>query len=319
MEKTRERIGKMGLVPVVVFEKTEDALPTAKAIMDGGLSIMEITLRTEFGIPSIEAIKKTYPQMLLGAGTVLSVDQAKKAVGAGAEFIVSPGFDNKVVSWCRKNNVMITPGCVTPTEIVHALSFGIDILKFFPASIYGGVDGCRALYGPYRMVKFIPTGGISLSNLSEYSDKDFIHAIGGGWLCSSKDIQSGNFEKITKIVINSIDTLLGFELVHDEKTSIDKKTTSDIVEHLNEILGFEIGKAGDTHFVKEGIELIEGRGIRKRENISILTNSIDRAEYYLSKRGFKTDEKAAVYKDGKKISIYLENEAGKFGVCLLQK
>lgn len=210
MTNVTERIGNMGLVPVVVIENEKDALDTAKAMIDGGLPIMEITLRTEAGIPSIAKIKKAYPEVLLGAGTVLSVEQAKEAVEAGAEFIVAPGFNDELVSWCIENGVAVTPGCVTPTEIEHALSFGLNILKFFPASVYGGIKGCKALYGPYRMVKFIPTGGVSLSNLSEFADKNFIHAIGGGWLCKTSDISSGNFGAIVNAVKESIDVLLGF-------------------------------------------------------------------------------------------------------------
>ena len=210
MKDAMERIGKLGLVPVVVIDDEKDALDTAKAMIDGGLPIMEITLRTDAGIPSIAKIKKAYPGILLGAGTVLSVDKAKESVDAGAEFIVAPGFNDKLVSWCIDNDIAITPGCVTPTEIEHALSFGINILKFFPASIYGGIKGCKALYGPYRMVKFIPTGGVDLGNLSDFADKKFIHAIGGGWLCSTSDIKQGNFKAIVSTVKESIDVLLGF-------------------------------------------------------------------------------------------------------------
>ncbi len=223
-----EKIGLLGLVPVIVFNNLDEALPTAKALADAGLPIMEITLRTEQGIPAIAAIKEKYPEILLGAGTVLSVQQAKAAVDAGAEFIVSPGFNDDVVSWCVKNDVAITPGCVTPTEIEHALSFGINVLKFFPANIYGGVNACKALYGPYRMVKFIPTGGVSIATLPEYADKNFIHAIGGGWLCSAKDIASKNYENITKTAKASIDTLLGFELESVKEHEASEIATNNI-------------------------------------------------------------------------------------------
>jgi len=212
MSDVTKKIGLMGLVPVVVIDDEKDALKTAKAMIDGGLPIMEITLRTDAGLPSIRKISKEYPQILMGAGTVLSVEMAKAAVDAGAQFIVSPGFNDDVVSWCIDNDIAITPGCVTPTEIEHALSFGINILKFFPANVYGGINGCKALYGPYRMVKFVPTGGVSLKNLREFVDKEYIHAVGGGWLCKSADIASGNFENISNVVRESIDVLLGFKL-----------------------------------------------------------------------------------------------------------
>ena len=226
MKNVMDRIGKTGLVPVVVIEDEKDALQTAKAMIDGGLPVMEITLRTQAGIPSIAKIKKEYPQILLGAGTVLSVSKAKEAVEAGAEFIVAPGFNDELVQWCLDNDIAVTPGCVTPTEIEHALSFGLNILKFFPASVYGGIKGCKALYGPYRMVKFIPTGGVSLGNLSEFADKEFIHAIGGGWLCKTSDISAGSFDAIISTVKESIDVLLGFSLDDAVKFGGDVQTNS---------------------------------------------------------------------------------------------
>ncbi len=226
MKEVMDRIGMGGLVPVVVIEDEKDALQTAKAMIDAGLPVMEITLRTQAGIPSIAKIKREYPEILLGAGTVLSIDKAKEAVDAGAEFIVAPGFNDQLVKWCIDNNIAVTPGCVTPTEIEHALSFGLNILKFFPASVYGGIKGCKALYGPYRMVKFIPTGGVNLDNLSEFADKEFIHAIGGGWLCKTSDISAGNFDAIVNTVKESIDVLLGFSLDDAVKFGADVETNS---------------------------------------------------------------------------------------------
>lgn len=215
-----KRIGNIGLVPVVVIDKIEYALPTAKALIDGGLPLMEVTLRTDAATESLKIIKEKYPEVILGAGTVLSVAQAKEAVAAGCEFIVSPGFNDEVILYCLDNDILCVPGCITPTEIEHALKLGIKNLKFFPASIYGGVNGCKALHGPYRMVKFIPTGGVDLRNLSEYADKEYIHAIGGGWLCSGKDMADGNFSNISETIKKSIDVLLGFELeaINGEKT-----------------------------------------------------------------------------------------------------
>ncbi|MCK5130314.1 MAG: bifunctional 4-hydroxy-2-oxoglutarate aldolase/2-dehydro-3-deoxy-phosphogluconate aldolase [Clostridiales bacterium] len=212
MNNLSEQLGNIGLVPVVVFETIEQALPAAKALIDGGLPVMEITLRTAPALDAIKIIKQNYPEVILGAGTVLTLDQAKASVNAGARFIVSPGFDDEVVRWCTENDIVVTPGCVTPTEIMHAMGMGVNILKFFPANVYGGINACKALYGPFRSVKFVPTGGVGLGNLAEYADKHFIHAIGGGWLCSTKDIAAGNYTNITQTVKQSIDILLGFEL-----------------------------------------------------------------------------------------------------------
>lgn len=319
MSTLNEEIGKMGLVPVVVFDKVEDALPTAKAMIDGGLPIMEITLRTDAGLPSIKAINETYPEVILGAGTVLSVEQAKAAVDAGAKFIVSPGFNDEVVSWCKENDILVTPGCVTPTEIEHALSFGLNVLKFFPASVYGGINGCKALHGPYRMIKFVPTGGVSLKNLSDFADKDYVHAIGGGWLANASDIAGGNFEKVTATIKQSIDALLGFELAHIGVNTDSKDTALTIADELNSIFNMGVKNGNSSNFVGSGFEIMNKQGIGENGHIAIKTNNIDRAVYYLEKRGYAVDMSTLVEKNGKKVAVYLDKQIGGFGIHLLQK
>lgn len=207
MSNVMKRIGDAGLVPVVVVDSAEDAVKAARALLDGGLDIMEITLRTEAGIEAIRSVTKAYPEMLVGAGTVLSVEKAKAAREAGAAFIVSPGLNEKLVQWCLDNGLDVLPGCVTPTEIGRALEYGLTILKFFPADVYGGEKAAKALHGPFRMVKFVPTGGVNNENLAQYAGKPYIHAVGGGWLCSEKDIKSGNFQNITNTVRAAIEIM----------------------------------------------------------------------------------------------------------------
>ena len=320
MSDVTQRIGRMGLVPVVVFEDEKYALDTAKAVMEGGLSVLEITLRTAAGIPSIRKIKKAYPDVLLGAGTVLSVEMAKQAVDAGAEFIVAPGFNDELVKWCIDNGIAVTPGCVTPTEIDHALSFGLDILKFFPASVYGGVSGCKALYGPYRMVKFIPTGGVSLANLADYADKEYIHAIGGGWLCKTADIAAGNFDAITKVVKESIDALLGFELAH---IGINQNCADDamkVTRQFASAFGFCLKEGNSSNFAGGGIEVNKEKGLGQMGHIAIRTNSIERAVYYLSAKGLEVDWSTKKGPEGKRpVAVYLKDEIGGFAIHLLQK
>lgn len=192
-----KRIEKCGIVPVVVFDKSENAVATATALSTGGVDVIEITLRTPAGIEAIRQVANNCPNVCLGAGTVITLEQCKEAVNAGAKFIVSPGFDQSVVEWCVTNKISITPGCVTPTEIMQALSMGINIVKFFPANVYGGLTAMKALSAPFGSVKFIPTGGVSDKNLHEYISASFVHAVGGSWLCSKGDIENGNFEQIT--------------------------------------------------------------------------------------------------------------------------
>jgi len=197
--RTLEKIGRCGVVPVVVLDRLEDAVPTAHALLAGGIDVMEITLRTGAGLGSIREVAAKCPEMCVGAGTVLTREQGEQVLAAGAKFVVSPGFDLGLVRWCADNDVAITPGCVTPTEITAAITMGVSVLKFFPANIYGGLSAMKALSGPFGEIKFIPTGGVNGGNLAEYISAPFIHAVGGSWLCDRKDIASGNFEKITEL------------------------------------------------------------------------------------------------------------------------
>ncbi len=194
-----DRFYNSGIVPVVVIEDAKNAVPTAKALCEGGVDVMEITLRTPAALDSIRAVASECPDVLVGAGTVITLDNCKAAVEAGAKFIVSPGFNPKVVEWCVENNIPVTPGCVTPTEITAALEYGLKVLKFFPANVYGGLSALKALSAPFVGLKFIPTGGVSASNLAEFAAAPFIHAIGGSWVCTKADISAGNFEKITAL------------------------------------------------------------------------------------------------------------------------
>ena len=160
MKDSLNRFQHTGVVPVVVLDDAKDAIPTARALLAGGVNVMEITFRTAAAADSIKAVSENCPEMLVGAGTVITLDQCKKALECGAKFIVSPGFDPEVVAWCVERNVPITPGCVTPTEIMAAMKLGLNVVKFFPAGVYGGLKAMKSLSAPFGGIKFIPTGGI---------------------------------------------------------------------------------------------------------------------------------------------------------------
>ena len=194
-----ERCINCGVVPVVVIENLKDAVPTAKAMLAGGVDVMEITMRTAAGLDSIRTVSAECPDMLVGAGTVITLEQCKACVEAGAKFIVSPGFDPEVVAWCMENEVPVLPGCVTPTEIMAAMKLGCKTVKFFPANVYGGLNAMKGLAGPFGGLKFLPTGGISAKNLAEYLAAPFISAVGGSWMCTKADITAGNLDKITEL------------------------------------------------------------------------------------------------------------------------
>lgn len=195
------RLRSAGIVPVVVIDDAKDAVPTAKALLAGGVDVMEITFRTAAAPDAIKAVAEQCPDMLVGAGTVITLDQCKRAVELGAKFIVSPGFDAEVVTWCVQNGVAVTPGCVTPTEIMAAMKLGINVVKFFPANVYGGLSAMKALSAPFGGIRFIPTGGVSGENVGEYLSQPYVHAVGGSWVCTKGDIAAGKFDKITELCI----------------------------------------------------------------------------------------------------------------------
>lgn len=194
-----ERLKNSGVVPVVVLDDAKDAVPTANAMLEGGVDVMEITFRTAAAADSIKQVSENCPDMLVGAGTILNLEQCKLAVKMGAKFIVSPGFDANVVAWCIENEIAVTPGCVTPTEITAAVNMGLNVVKFFPANVYGGLNAMKNLSAPFGTVKFLPTGGVNAENIKEYIDAPFIHAVGGSWVCPKADINAGNFQKITDL------------------------------------------------------------------------------------------------------------------------
>lgn len=198
-----ERIGKTRLVPVCVIEDAATAIPAARAMLQGGVDIMEITLRTSAGLDAIERVANGCPETLVGAGTVLSLDSCKRAIASGAQFVVSPGFDPIIVSYCIEQNVVVLPGCVTPTEITAALNAGLGAVKFFPASVYGGVRAIKALAAPFSGMKFVPTGGVDAKNLAEYLVPEVL-AVGGGWLCDKAALHNGEYAKIAAVCADSV-------------------------------------------------------------------------------------------------------------------
>lgn len=194
-----DKIHQVGIVPVVVINQVEDAVPTARALLNGGICFMEITFRTACAAEAIRTVCAEVPEMIIGAGTIVSRAQAQEAVRAGAQFIVSPGFSEDVVAWCIDQQIPVVPGCVTPTEMIKAKEYGLKTVKFFPANVYGGIKAIRALSTVFRDMLFLPTGGVNADNLAEYAAESCITAIGGSWVCTGKDIAAHQFEKITDL------------------------------------------------------------------------------------------------------------------------
>ncbi|BFK51664.1 bifunctional 4-hydroxy-2-oxoglutarate aldolase/2-dehydro-3-deoxy-phosphogluconate aldolase [Blautia wexlerae] len=196
MENIMVQIEKTGVIPVVVINDVEDAEPLAQALCEGGLPCAEVTFRTAAAEESIRKMTDIYPDMLIGAGTVLTTEQVDRAVAAGAKFIVSPGFDPEVVDYCILKQIPVFPGCITPSEVAQAVKRGLKVVKFFPAVQFGGVSTIQALTAPYVGLKFMPTGGVNAKNLADYLQCKSIIACGGSWMVKSDLIKAGEFEKI---------------------------------------------------------------------------------------------------------------------------
>lgn len=250
MSKIIELMNQGGIVPVVVLEDANDAVNTANALLEGGVGFMEITLRTDAALESMARVAKECPDMIVGAGTVLNLDQCKQALEHGAKFIVSPGSDTEVIDYCLENDIPICPGCVTPTEITAARNKGIQVVKFFPANVYGGLNAIKALSGPFFDVRFIPTGGVSLDNLADY-DTPSVYAVGGSWLCNPKDIKNGDFDKIADVCYKSVDVLIGLKNEAGEDVALkDLVANGGTVSTINaDKLSFQMNLRG---FASEG-------------------------------------------------------------------
>lgn len=204
MSTAAERFAELGVVPVVVLEDAKDAAPLAKALVEGGLPCAEVTFRTAAAEESIRIMASDYPDMFVGAGTVLTIDQVDRAVAAGAKFIVSPGFDPEIVDYCLSKDIPVFPGVITPSEVAQAVKRGLKVVKFFPAEQFGGVATIKAMAAPYVGLKFMPTGGVNAKNLENYLSCDKIVACGGSWMVKGDLVKAGKFDEIKSLTEEAV-------------------------------------------------------------------------------------------------------------------
>ncbi len=319
MNKTLEKIGELGIVPVVKIEKAEDALPLGKALIDGDLPIAEITFRTSAAEESIKSLTGELPNLLVGAGTVLTIQQVKKAVSAGAKFIVSPGFNPRVVDYCIENSIPVTPGINNPTQIEMALMRGIEVVKYFPAEASGGLPLLKSMSAPYTGIKFIPTGGINQDNLCSYLSNNKVLACGGSWMVKADLISSGSFSEITRITKEAISIMLGFEFAHLGINEENKDKALNSANQLSRLFYFSIKEGTSSVFAGPGFEIMKNRYLGEHGHIAIATNNIHRATTYLKMKGISLLPETAKEKDGKLKAIYLAQEVSGFAIHLLQK
>jgi 2-dehydro-3-deoxyphosphogluconate aldolase/(4S)-4-hydroxy-2-oxoglutarate aldolase len=320
MVSVLEELGKIGIVPVIKIDDPEKALPLARALLAGGIPCAEITFRTEAGAEALGRICREVPEILCGAGTVLTVEQADRAIESGAKFIVSPGFNPRVVRHCAERGVPIAPGCSNPSDMEMALEAGLEVVKFFPAEQAGGLDYIRAVSAPYPALKFMPTGGINAGNIASYLACEKVLACGGSWMVPPDRVNAGDFDAVTALCREALAKVLGFSLAHVGINAAGEEDTLKAARLFETMFGFTQKAGAASVFAGEGIEIMKPPYLGKNGHIAIGTNSLKRAMAHLERKGFtfnaasaKTDSKGDV------IVMYLNDEIAGFAVHLLQK
>jgi 2-dehydro-3-deoxyphosphogluconate aldolase/(4S)-4-hydroxy-2-oxoglutarate aldolase len=319
MNKVLEQIGLHGLVPVVVIHDAAHAAPLSEALLGGGLSCIEVTFRTSAAPEAIGRIAKQFPTMLLGAGTVLTVDQVKQAIDLGSRYIVSPGLNRKVVEYCLTHDIPVTPGVATPTEIEAALDLGLEVVKFFPAEATGGLPYLKAIAAPYKKVRFVPTGGIDEKNLLSYLTFPPVFACGGSWMVRPELIAGGRFDDIRALTAQAVNLMLGFELRHVGINTPDPGTAGMVAGQIESLLRLPLKDGSSSIFAGTQFEVLKRNYLGTHGHLAIGTNFIDRAIAHLASRGIAIQPETRNEKEGRLLSVYLDLEIGGFALHLLQK
>ncbi|MEI3349007.1 bifunctional 4-hydroxy-2-oxoglutarate aldolase/2-dehydro-3-deoxy-phosphogluconate aldolase [uncultured Oscillibacter sp.] len=320
MNDVLQQISNIGIIPVIAIEDAEQAVPLARALVAGGLPAAEVTFRTAAGEEAIRRIAKEVPEMLVGAGTVLTKEQADRALAAGAQFIVSPGFNPEVTRYVIEKGALMMPGTATPGEMEQAMSMGLDVVKFFPAEQNGGVAKLKALAGPYTNLRWMPTGGVNTKNMMDYLGFDKIVACGGTWMVKKDLINGQKWDEITAICKDAVKTMLGFELRHVGINCADEAEAERTAQMFSTVFGWEYKPGNSSVFSGTAVECMKTPYLGERGHIAVGTNNVDRAMYHLGLHGITFDESTRkTDAKGKTKAIYLKDSFCGFAVHLVQK
>lgn len=320
MEQIFNTIKSIGIVPVIAIDDAAKAVPLAKALVAGGLPIAEVTFRTAAAEDAIKAIAKNVPEMLLGAGTVLTCEQADKAIAAGVKFIVSPGFHPEVVRHVLSTGVSMIPGTETPGEMEQAMSMGLNVVKFFPAEQNGGIDKLKAIAGPYKNLQWIPTGGIHADNLLKYLSFDQIAACGGTWMVKKELIDEENWQEITRLTKEAVNHMLGYTVGHIGINCENSEEAMQTAKVLCALFGLDYKPGNKSDYVGDAVELMKEPYLGSKGHIGFATNFIERAMYQLARHGVTFNDSTIRYDaKGKLRAIYLNGEYSGFAIHLMQK
>jgi 2-dehydro-3-deoxyphosphogluconate aldolase/(4S)-4-hydroxy-2-oxoglutarate aldolase len=314
-----EKLSMAGIVPVIKVESADDAVPLCRALSDGGLPVAEITFRSDAAEEAIRRVHRELPDVILGAGTVLTCEQVDRAVAAGATYIVSPGLNAEVVKHCQQVGVPIVPGCSNPSDIELALSLDLTTVKFFPAEALGGLALIKAMSAPYGNVRFLPTGGVNEKNLLDYLGFSKVVACGGSWMVDPKAIEQKDWSHIESLTRSAVHLMLGFELKHVGINSGSPEQAMKDAQAICALLGWPIKDGNNSTFVGDGFEMMKKPFRGTHGHIAIACNDIKRARWHLEQRGFAFDDDSATIRDGKLRSVYFRDEIAGFAFHLLQK
>ncbi|MDR1741442.1 MAG: bifunctional 4-hydroxy-2-oxoglutarate aldolase/2-dehydro-3-deoxy-phosphogluconate aldolase [Synergistaceae bacterium] len=320
MNSVFQQIFEAGIVPAITLDSPDQAVPLGKALIDGGITVAEVTFRTAAAEESIKRLAASYPGLLLGAGTVTSTEQVDRAVASGAKFIVSPGFNPAVAGYCAAKGVPVLPGVNSPSQIEQAMELGLTVLKFFPAEQSGGIDTLKAFAGPYSGVSYVPTGGVNTKNLEGYLSFGKVLAVCGSWLTKPELLAAGRYDEVSRLCREAVLAAMGFTFKHVGVNEPDEAASLSDAEQMENLFGFPVKRGGNSNFAGAGFEFMNRPALGKNGHIAIGTINVDRAAAYLKRKGIGTlpgTEKRDA--SGSLNLVYLDAEIGGFAVHLTKK
>ncbi len=319
MSDVLKRVYEIGIIPVIAFNSVDEAVPLCKALVAGGLPAAEVTFRTACAEECIKIINKEVPEMLLGAGTVLTCEQADKALAAGASFIVAPGYDPNVCKHVIDKGGLMIPGTATAGEMQQAMNQGCPALKFFPAEANGGVAMLKNIGAALKSASWMCTGGVSAKNVNDYLGYEQICAVGGTWMCKADMIKAGKWDEITAMCKEAVKTMLGLKLVHVGINCADEAEAEKVAKAFCAMLGLDYKAGNSSIFAGTVVECMKSPFKGTHGHIAIGANNVDRAIYHLGRQGVEFDESSFKYDDKGHVTVaYMKGEIGGFAIHLVK-
>lgn len=317
MHPIMKTIGDTGLVPVIKIDDAAKAVPLGRALAAGGIPVAEITFRTAAAEEAIKAMAAECPELAVGAGTVISPELAKKAIAAGAKFIVAPGFNPATVDYCLERGVPVLPGVNNASLLEEGIGKGLDVFKFFPAEVSGGVVAIDALSAPFPQVKFVPTGGVNTANLADYAKRDSILAVGGSWMVKPDLVAADKWDEITALCSAAVAAIHGFSFAHLGMNLPSAAAAKETADQLA-LLGLPLKDGNSSIFAGGAFEVMKTPFRGAMGHVAIKCLNIERALAYLGRFGFAPVMETAKTEKGHLKVVYLDKEIGGFAVHLLR-